>query len=44
MDFVEKPNPEQLQSMRHHPQFATPGAEFEANMGIYIFKREALFK
>jgi glucose-1-phosphate adenylyltransferase len=40
LKFEEKPDPESLPSMRSDP--AAP--EYLASMGVYVFKREALFK
>lgn len=40
LKFEEKPDPESLPSMRSDP--AVP--EYLASMGVYVFKREALFK
>jgi hypothetical protein len=41
---VEKPGAGDLGSLRREDERSAPGAEFLANMGIYVFKREALFR
>lgn len=40
--FIEKPTGSRLESMAHASKHATPEDPFEASMGIYIFKRDAL--
>lgn len=44
MKFEEKPDRETLASFRRDPSVAETGAEYLANMGIYVFKRDALFR
>lgn len=44
MKFLEKPTADDLGSLRREDAAAAPGAEFLASMGIYVFKREALFR
>ncbi len=44
MKFVEKPISDDLDSFKRDVSKAQPGQEFLANMGVYVFKREALFK
>ncbi|PRW44900.1 glucose-1-phosphate adenylyltransferase [Chlorella sorokiniana] len=44
LKFVEKPAADDLPSLRRDPSKEEPGSEFLANMGIYVFKREALFR
>lgn len=45
MKFEEKPDRETLASFRRDPsQITGAGGEYLANMGIYVFKREALFR
>jgi ADP-glucose pyrophosphorylase len=44
MKFMEKPSGGDLSSLRREDAAAAPDNEFLANMGIYVFKREALFR
>ncbi|KAL4420196.1 hypothetical protein ABPG77_011412 [Micractinium sp. CCAP 211/92] len=44
MRFVEKPSADDLHTLRRDSAKAQPGSEYLANMGIYVFKREALFR
>lgn len=44
MKFVEKPSADDLASLARDPTKQSAGGEFLANMGIYVFKREALFR
>lgn len=44
LKFQEKPSQEDLAGLRRDDAKAAPGAEFLANMGVYVFKREALFR
>lgn len=44
MRFVEKPSADDLHTLRRDSAKAQPGLEYLANMGIYVFKREALFR
>ena len=44
MKFVEKPTAEDLPALRRDAERVQPGGEFLANMGIYVFRREALLR
>ena len=45
LKFVEKPTAEDLPALLRDPaKRGGPGGEYLANMGIYVFKREALFR
>lgn len=44
MKFVEKPSAEDLGSLQRDEAKREGGSEFLANMGIYVFKREALLR
>ena len=44
LKFAEKPRPEELAGLRSDSASSSGGREFLANMGIYVFKREALFR
>lgn len=44
LKFEERPHPESLASMRLDLDQALPGKEFLASMGVYVFRREALFR